>query len=211
MPEKERSPEGTFLMDRHSEWRYAKPRGLGSFRAEERSVYRTGARSGPQCPARGRGRIALRTLLPCTIYAGCGITGTIVDATTAKRRMNSGKRVLVVDDNGDFRSIITTFLEAEGFQVCELEDESGLHEVIQRTRPDILILDIMLQHSDGRDICRQLKGDRNTKSIRVIMMSAAIAEGSRGEVNCGADDYFSKPVDVGELARRVHQQADIIA
>lgn len=119
--------------------------------------------------------------------------------------MTGGKKVLVVDDDVDIREIIKLILDMEGFQVSELDNGSQVEETVQRWRPDVVLLDVLLGDMDGRDICKRLKSAPETQAIPVIIVSGTHGSHTRYEKNCMADDYLGKPFDIADLVDRVRR------
>lgn len=117
------------------------------------------------------------------------------------------KTVLVVDDDADIREIIVLILEAEGYDVFSLDRGQGVLEEVQRTLPDVLLLDVRLGDMDGRDICKALKASPATHEIPVIIVSATHGQHTRHEKQCGADDYLGKPFEISDLVGRVRRLA----
>jgi len=113
-------------------------------------------------------------------------------------------RVLVIEDDADIAHVIEHNLSREGFEVLSSADgENGL-ALAKTSEPDVVVLDIMLPGLDGVELCRLLKLDPATRSIRIAMVSA------RGEetdvvlgLGVGADDYIPKPFSPRELVARV--------
>jgi len=113
-------------------------------------------------------------------------------------------KVLIVDDDPDITNLIKSILEAENYTVYSAESgEEALGEVV-KTRPDLILLDIMLPGIDGYDTCKILKAQHHTKLIPVIIVSirSSVEDKIKG-LNLGADDYITKPFDPGELTARV--------
>jgi len=112
--------------------------------------------------------------------------------------------IVVIDDEEDIRELIQYNLAKEGFTVsCAVSGEEGV-ALVERVKPDLLILDLMLPGIDGLEVCRRLKSDPKLKSIPIVMVSA------RGEepdvvsgLELGADDYVSKPFSPKVLVARV--------
>ncbi len=115
------------------------------------------------------------------------------------------KKVLVVDDNEDILNVITLVLEMEGYEVACATDGATVPDKIQSVAPDLILLDIMLEGMDGREICRALKSDPKTWHIPIIMISASHTIFSTVEKNCQADDFIAKPFDIYDLADKVGQ------
>ena len=112
--------------------------------------------------------------------------------------------ILVVEDEKSIADIVIYNLEKEGFVVhWERDGRDGLLKV-QNLMPDLVLLDLMLPGMDGLQICRHLRADTRTQSIRVLMLTARSEE--TDEIvgfNMGADDYVTKPFKVRPLMHRV--------
>ncbi len=117
--------------------------------------------------------------------------------------MNKGT-VLVIDDEKDLIELVRYNLEKEGFDVvAATEGQSGL-ELATQHQPDVVVLDRMMPGIDGLEVCRQLRGDRRTSRLPIIMLTARAAETDRiVGLEMGADDYVTKPFSPGELVARV--------
>jgi len=105
--------------------------------------------------------------------------------------------VLIVEDNFDLAEATRHFLEIKRFNVL-ISDGKNIHEILEQQRPDIIILDIFLGALDGREICRQLKQNEQTKTIPVIMLSAHDKLSKAYDDN-RADGYIMKPFALAEL------------
>lgn len=115
--------------------------------------------------------------------------------------------VLIIEDEPAQREVLIYNLTAEGYRVSTAEDgEKGL-EAVEDDMPDIIVLDWMLPHVSGIEVCRQLKTRPETRSIPIIMLSARSEEVDRVRgLETGADDYVVKPYAVAELMARVRTQ-----
>ena len=115
--------------------------------------------------------------------------------------------VLLVEDEPAQREVLAYNLEAEGFAVIRAGDGEEAMSLIDETIPDIVLLDWMLPHVSGIEICRRLKSRTDTRTIPVIMISARSEEVDRVRgLEIGADDYVIKPYSVAELMARVRTQ-----
>ncbi|HJV35483.1 winged helix-turn-helix domain-containing protein [Geomonas sp.] len=112
--------------------------------------------------------------------------------------------VLVIEDEKDLGELIVFHLEKEGFHpLLACDGTSGLHEA-RRSKPDLILLDLMLPGIMGTEVCRLLKGSEETASIPVIMLTAKGEEIDRVVgFEVGADDYVVKPFSSRELMLRV--------
>ncbi|MEW5867223.1 MAG: response regulator transcription factor [Bacillota bacterium] len=110
-------------------------------------------------------------------------------------------RVLVIDDEAAIGNMIEEYLEAQGYLVTWAQDGSSGLELFRRTRPDLIILDLMLPGKSGLDVCREV---RATSNVPVVMLTAKSEEIDRVlGLELGADDYITKPFSLRELAARV--------
>lgn len=117
------------------------------------------------------------------------------------------KRILVVDDEADFASLVQGNLEKEGFQVeVAYNGVEGLAKV-HANPPDAIVLDVMMPEKDGYAVCKELKGSDATCNIPVVLLTAVAshvtstryshADGMATE----ADDYIAKPASAADITR----------
>lgn len=112
--------------------------------------------------------------------------------------------VLVVDDNVPNLELIQAYLEdLECVTVAAYDGVEAL-EMIANEKPDLILLDVMMPKMSGFEVCRRLKNNPTTSDIPVIMVTALNEFGDieRG-IDCGTDDFVSKPVNKLELVTRV--------
>ncbi len=107
------------------------------------------------------------------------------------------KHILVVDDDQDILEVVRTILTDEGYHVQTSLNGACLQRM-ESDPPDLILLDVLLQGEDGRELCRQVKGRDQTRQIPVILFSASVAANSTTAA-CGADDFLAKPFRIGEL------------
>ena len=111
------------------------------------------------------------------------------------------KHIFVVDDEKNIRDLIKIYLQKEGYEVTLFKDGQELIREIERIRPTLLILDIMLPGSDGLEICKSI---RNISDLPIIFVSARDGEFDRVlGLELGGDDYLTKPFSPRELVVRV--------
>jgi two-component system phosphate regulon response regulator PhoB len=114
------------------------------------------------------------------------------------------QKVLIVEDEPDIRELLEHTLGREGFDVTSVGDGTTGLAAARRDIPDLVLLDLMLPGMDGLDVCRQLRNDRSTAGISIIMVTA---KGEESDVvlglGIGADDYVAKPFKPNELVARV--------
>src|SRR5437764_6729773 len=121
-------------------------------------------------------------------------------------------RVLVVDDEEDIRELCRVNLEFEGFEVVDASGGAEALELVARSRPDVVFLDLMMPGMDGWEVLRRLKEDDTTADIPVVLLTARTAEEDqmRGWQE-GILEYVSKPfnpLSLVEWAKRAMEQRD---
>lgn len=112
--------------------------------------------------------------------------------------------VLVVDDDPEIVAMLSARLEGRGYQVLTAAD--GLEAIAEakRSRPALIVLDVMMPHKTGWEVARALKQDPVTENIKIVMLTAIGHQ--MNEMTSplyGADAYFDKPFDFGELERKI--------
>ncbi len=117
-------------------------------------------------------------------------------------------RVLVVDDERDFRHLIDLFLRRSGMPI-DVETAGGGVDALTLAfaqPPDLVLLDVMMPELNGFEVCRRLRADARTRAVPVLMLTALDepADRTRGFL-AGVDDYLAKPFDRGELLARVRR------
>lgn len=114
------------------------------------------------------------------------------------------KRALVVEDDPDIVELIEHYLEAEGFEVEGIADGRQALERLRGGGYDVAILDLQLPVLDGLSLCAELRRDKRTRALSVIMLTARGDEADRVVgLEVGADDYVVKPFSPKELVARV--------
>lgn len=113
-------------------------------------------------------------------------------------------RILLIDDEEDFHSIIRQILTPLGYKLLSaLDGASGLR-VLRLERPELVILDVNMPFKDGYTVCREIRSDPELADLPVLMLTirSCDEEIMRG-LDCGADDYLTKPFEREVLASRV--------
>lgn len=114
------------------------------------------------------------------------------------------EKILVVDDEKDIVKMLEYNLKKEGFRVISGFDADDALFLAAREHPDLVILDLMLSGMDGLEVCKQLKNEKKTAGIPVIMLTAKSQESDKiVGLELGADDYMTKPFSVRELVARI--------
>lgn len=113
-------------------------------------------------------------------------------------------RILVVDDQPANVRMLEAKLLAEYFDVCTAENGVDAIDIARQEQPDLILLDIMMPGIDGYETCQRLKADLQTRHIPVIMVTALDQREDRIRgLECGADDFLTKPIDDVTLFARV--------
>ncbi|WP_239166437.1 response regulator transcription factor [Actinoplanes italicus] len=116
----------------------------------------------------------------------------------------TGPVVLVADDDEGVRDLVTFKLEMAGYRTLTAADGCTALTVAAEARPDLVVLDIAMPGMDGLSVCFRLHDDPATAEIPVIMLSGMASETDiELAYVSGAEEYLPKPVNTGELVRRV--------
>ncbi len=126
------------------------------------------------------------------------------------RRMNGQAKILIVDDDPAFVEATTAILKSDSYKVEAAYDKEKAMEKIKREKPDLILLDVMMQRlDDGFTMCYKLKHDPELKPIPVLMITGVtkktglkFSPQTDGEY-LEADDYVDKPIKAAELLKRV--------
>ena len=115
-------------------------------------------------------------------------------------------KILVVEDSRTQRYMVTNILTASQFTVTAAKDGIEALQQIRQACPDVVVLDILMPHLNGYEVCRRLKSNPATKNIPVIMCSLKCTNADRYcAFKQGADAYVSKPFKPKELIETVKQ------
>jgi DNA-binding response OmpR family regulator len=124
--------------------------------------------------------------------------------------MRTPPRILIADDNEENVDILRTRLAHDGYEIVTASDGEEALTAARASRPDLILLDIMMPRLDGIEVCRQLKADRSLPFTPIIMVTA---KSDRRDVvaglDAGGDEYLTKPVDQAALVARVRSMLRI--
>jgi DNA-binding response OmpR family regulator len=113
-------------------------------------------------------------------------------------------RILIVEDDPDIAELVARYLEKAAFETDRAASGRDALQMIAANPPALVVLDLMLPHVDGLEICRRLRSSEKTAAIPIIMLTARAEESERiVGLELGADDYLAKPFSPNELVARV--------
>jgi two-component system cell cycle response regulator len=116
----------------------------------------------------------------------------------------STARILVVDDNPTNLKLASELLEFEGYHILRAVDAEEAQLIIQRTPPDLILMDIALPGMDGLTLTRKLKADEKTRHIIIVALTAFAMKGDDVKAHeAGCDGYVTKPIDTRKLPELV--------
>ena len=115
------------------------------------------------------------------------------------------KKILVLDDDTDIVTVVQLVLESNGFEVRAITRWQKIYAEIETFKPDLILLDVSLGNQDGRNICKQIKSDKETQNISVILFSANLNV-EKSVAECMADNFIAKPFDINELIRGINNE-----
>jgi DNA-binding response OmpR family regulator len=114
------------------------------------------------------------------------------------------KRILIVDDDPDVRTLYRLILHQEGLDVIEAEGGQEALDIIRNEMPALVLLDIMMPDMDGYEVCRRLRSDPKTAKLPVLMFSAKGSSSDRKDgLQVGADDFIVKSAGPRALVARI--------
>ncbi len=113
----------------------------------------------------------------------------------------AGEHLLIVDDEGNLRSMLSAALRHHGFTVTEAENGRQALEQVAKEHPDLLVLDVMLPELDGFEVCRRLRSDGDHTPVLFLTARDGTEDKVRG-LTLGGDDYLQKPFSLDELVAR---------
>lgn len=113
--------------------------------------------------------------------------------------------ILIIDDNPANLSVMMDYLTRQDFEILAAEDGESALELLHYTKPDLILLDVMMPGIDGFETCRRLKANPTTREIPVIFMTAlSDTENKIHGFEVGSVDYLTKPIQNQELLARVN-------
>ena len=117
--------------------------------------------------------------------------------------MNS-VHILIVDDEEDIRLLLQYNLQKEGYKVDAVADVLACMEFIQKHKPNLILLDVMMPVLDGIEVCERIKADDQYQDILICFLTARNEDYSQiAGLDAGADDYIAKPIKTKVLLSRI--------
>lgn len=118
---------------------------------------------------------------------------------------SSAKKILIADDEPDILEIVGYNLTKEGYQVTTAKDGDDALTKAKSTKPELIILDIMMPKKNGVEVCEILRTQKDFKDTLIIFLTALSDENSHVKgLETGADDYISKPISPKVLLSKVN-------
>jgi PleD family two-component response regulator len=118
-------------------------------------------------------------------------------------------RILIAEDEVHLREILRFQLEGAGYEVLEAHDGRQALELALAERPDLVLLDVMMPHIDGYEVCRRLRASFETRTVPVVMLTAKSEAADKVTgLQGGANDYVTKPWEQRELLLRVRNMLE---
>jgi DNA-binding response OmpR family regulator len=113
-------------------------------------------------------------------------------------------KVLIIDDDPDVRTVMNVLMKKQGYDVATAFNKEDALSKLEDFRPSLILLDVLLSGTDGREFCREIKQKEEMKNVPVIMVSAH--PGAAENINSyGADDFVSKPIDTVSFLEKVQR------
>jgi DNA-binding response OmpR family regulator len=115
------------------------------------------------------------------------------------------RRVLLADDDPALRRLIGTTLGSQDFDLLQAVDGEEALQIARQQHPELVLLDVNMPKLDGFEVCRNLRSDPATSSMKIVMLTARGADVDRARAReAGADDYFIKPFSPVQLLNKVY-------
>lgn len=115
------------------------------------------------------------------------------------------KKIMVVDDEESLVELVKAILKEEGYEVMAAMNGEECLDMLKTEKPDLILLDMMMPGMSGREVCEKIKGNPETKNLKIAFLTVAkFSEiGKDSLKKMGVLDYITKPFDNDDLLRRV--------
>lgn len=119
------------------------------------------------------------------------------------------KSVLCIEDNKVNMLLVSRIVEAEGYDLLRAEDGPSALEMLEKSAPDIILLDVNIPGIHGLDLARMIKDDKRLAHIPLIATTANVLVGDKERcLEAGCDEYLPKPLDIRRLREVMHDYLD---
>ena len=117
-----------------------------------------------------------------------------------------GRRILLVEDNPQNRYLMTFLLESNGHTVDVAEDGEQALAMLEKSVPDLILMDMQLPKVDGYEATRRIKADERLRVVPLVALTAHSMKGDRAKaIDAGCDAYVTKPVDADEILTLIEE------
>lgn len=118
--------------------------------------------------------------------------------------MPEAAKILYIEDNPDNRVLVRRLLQSEGYTMLEAENASSAMQVLEQTRPTLILMDINMPDVDGYTLTNQIKAMPELAKVPVVAITANVMRGDRERVlSAGCDGYIEKPIDVDNFLDQI--------
>jgi two-component system cell cycle response regulator DivK len=118
--------------------------------------------------------------------------------------MSTNATILYVEDNLDNRTLVRRILTAEGYTLIEAANATQALEILNTTRPDLILMDINMPDMDGYSLTAKIKDTPRFEATPIIALTANVMRGDRERsLEAGCDGYIQKPIDIDKLSEQI--------
>lgn len=110
--------------------------------------------------------------------------------------------IVIIDDNRDICDLLLNILLSEGLEATICNNPLEAKEIIQKVNPQLIITDMFMSGVDGRVLAKEIKGNPQTKNIKIMMMSAH-PDAQKDSNNTDIDDFLAKPFEIDHFVQKV--------
>jgi CheY-like chemotaxis protein len=115
------------------------------------------------------------------------------------------ERLLIIDDDPDIRTLLKHLLEKNNYKVETASGEAEAMSILESEKPSLILLDVLLSGTDGRELCKRIKNSPGTAGIPVIIFSGHPGASLRLE-SYGADDFLPKPLNSEVVWKKIRER-----
>lgn len=117
----------------------------------------------------------------------------------------TNKKILLVDDEKNLRILVKEVLEEEGFKVTAVASGMECLERLKKTKPDLIIMDMMMPKMNGYDTIKEIRKNPKNESIKIVVLTVSkVADAAKFQLSkYNVSDYINKPFDNKELIERI--------